>query len=74
MEEKKKKAITSLLFLLDTEGFSIFEAIPYLQLIRPLVKLDRKEGKSYQQIANRYDISKGQARRILKSMSNSDKV
>lgn len=74
MEEKKKKAITSLLCLLDTEGFSIFADIPYIQLIRPLVRLDRKEGKSYQQIANRYKINPQQVRRMLKSMSQSDKV
>lgn len=74
MEEKKKKAITSLLCLLDTEGFSIFKKIPYMQLIRPLVYLERKEGRSYQQIANRYEIHPQQVRRMLKSMSKNDKL
>ncbi len=73
MEQQKKKAVTSLLMLLDSEGFEAFEDIPYRELIKPLVRRDRAAGCSYAKIAIRYGITVGKTRRLLKSMPEAGK-
>lgn len=45
---------------------TILDAIPYLQLIKPLIIYDRKSGLSWKQIAIKYNISPMQARNLLK--------
>lgn len=65
-KENKKKAITAILCLLDTEGFDAFDEIPYLSLIRPVVKRDRIHGLSLQRLSIRYGITISQVRWILK--------
>ena len=73
MDQKKKKAITSLLMLLDSEGFECFNEIPYRELIKPLVWRDRAAGCSWKKISIRYEISTSCARRIVQSLSEGGK-
>lgn len=43
----------------------IFSAIPYLQLIKPLVVIDRTNKLSWKQLGTKYGISSMQARLII---------
>lgn len=74
MEQKTTKAATSLLMLLDTEGLCIFEDIPFLSLIRPLVRRDVRAGLSMSQVQIKYNITFSQARRIVESLRESNKT
>jgi len=71
--KEKNKRVVSLLMLFEVEGLAAFTEIPYLQIIRPLVWRDRRDGLSYQQIANRYNVTFAQARRIIESLLKDSK-
>lgn len=73
MNQQKKKVVTSLLMLLDSEGFEAFSEIPYRELIKPLIRRDREAGCSYAKLSIRYGITVSKTRRLLKSMSKTDK-
>lgn len=73
MEQSKKKIVTAILCLLDSEGFEAFDEIPYLSIIRPVLRRDRDRGLSLKKLSIRYKISVSQVRTILKSMSKVSK-
>lgn len=50
--------------VLDDDTYRMLCSIPYLQLIRPLVIIDRKNSLSWKQISIKYNISPMQARYI----------
>jgi hypothetical protein len=74
MTEKHKKAVTALLMLLDADGFQAFAEIPYLELIKPLIRRDHESGCSYQKLSIRYQITFAQARRLVKNVSKVDNL